>query len=99
LKKNEPVVERVFQDNFNSLVDISSLAQVQDDITLDVPLSEEFKNIIIDELADHLGPVAGIFVSELEEGIRLIDALNILSQEIGDMDVGIEFVNKVRERI
>ena len=29
----------------------------------------------------------------------VIDALNILSQEIGDMDAGIEFVNKVREVI
>lgn len=98
-KINEPVADQVTQDEFNSLVDISSLAQVQDDLTLDVPLSEEIKNIIIDELAEHMGPVAGIFVSELEDGIRVIDALNALSQEIGDMDAGIEFVNKVRERI
>jgi len=96
---NEPVAERVSQDEFNSLVDISSLAQVQDDITLEVPLTDKIKNIIVDELTEHLGPVAGIFVSELEDGIRVIDALNILSQEIGDMDAGIEFVNKVRERI
>lgn len=63
------------------------------------PTSEKIKSIIIDELAEHLDPVVGIFVSELEEDMGLIDALNILSREIGDMDAGIEFVNKVRERI
>jgi hypothetical protein len=96
---NEPVAGQVSEDEFKSLVDISSLAQVQDDKTLEIPLSAEIKNIIIEELTEHLGPVAGIFVSDLEDGIKLIEGLNILSREIGDMDAGIEFVNKVIARI
>jgi hypothetical protein len=40
-----------------------------------------------------------MFVADLQPGISLIDALDSLSRDIGDVDANIEFVNKVKERI
>jgi hypothetical protein len=82
-----------------SLADVSTLAQLDDDRTLQAPLTAELQGIIAEELAEYLGPVAEMFVTDLEPGISLIDALDSLSRDIGDADAGIEFINKVKERI
>jgi len=95
----EPSDEQVSPDEYNSLVDISSLAQLEDDKKLQAPLTVETQAIVAEELTEYLGPLAEMFVSDLQPGTRLIDALNSLSRDIGDVDASIEFVNKVKERI
>ncbi len=91
--------EQVSPGEFNSLVDISSLAQLEEDASLQKPLTPDMQEVIVAELAEYLGPLAEMFVSELKPGISVLDALNSLSQDIGDVDASIEFVNKVREKI
>ena len=97
--RDESSNEQVSPAEFDSLVDIASLAQLEDDKTLNAPLTAEMQVIIAEELTEYLGPLAEMFVTELEPGISLIDALNDLSRDIGDVDASIEFFNKVRERI
>jgi len=91
--------EQVSPAEFDSLVDISSLAQLEDDRTMQAPITAEMQTIIAEELTEYLGPLAEMFVADLQPGTRLIDALNGLSRDIGDVDASIEFVNKVKERI
>jgi hypothetical protein len=91
--------EQVSPVEYQSLVDISSLAQLEDDKTLQTPLTAELQTMIAEELTEYLGPLADMFVADLQPGISLIDALDSLSRDIGDVDASIEFVNKVKERI
>ncbi len=97
-KDTGPQDEQVTSDDYHSLVDVTSLTQLDDDEIMLAPLTTEMRIIIGEELTEHLGPVAEMFVSDLEPGISLKDALNRLSRDIGDVDAGIEFVNKVKER-
>jgi hypothetical protein len=91
--------EQVSAGEFNSLVDVSSLAQLEQDQSLQEPLTAEMQSVIAEELTEYLGPLAEIFVSDLKPGISIIDALNSLCHDIGDVDASLEFVNKVREKI
>lgn len=95
----EPSGDQVSPDEYNSLVDISSLAQLEDDKKLQAPLTVKTQAIVAEELTEYLGPLAEMFVSDLQPGISVLDALNSLSRDIGDVDASIEFVNKVKERI
>lgn len=95
----ESADDTVSAGDFNALVDVSSLAQLEDDPKLQGPLKPEMQAAIAEELTEYLGPLAEIFVNDLSPGISLIEALNSLAQEIGDVDSSIEFVNKVREKI
>ncbi len=97
IEETEP--QQVSEDEYKSLVDISTLTEIQEDPLLDAPVTAETKKIIVAELVEYLGPVASIFVADLDDDIRLIDALNILAREIGDMDAGIDFFNKVKEKL
>lgn len=96
---NEPSGGQVTAGEFKSLVDTTELTQLGGDAALQKPLTAEIQAVIAEELTEYLGPVADIFVSELPAGISIFDALNSLSQDIGDVDSSIEFVNKVREKI
>lgn len=55
--------------------------------------------MIAEELTEYLGPLADLFVSELQPGISLARALKNLATDIGDIDASIEFINKVKERL
>jgi hypothetical protein len=90
--------EQVTSDDYKSLVDITSLTQLDDDEIMQAPLTTEIKVMIGEELTEYLGPVAEMFVADLQPGISLKDALNSLCRDIGDVDASIEFVNKVKER-
>lgn len=96
---NEPADVQDIEAEYDSLVDISSLAQLQDDKKLEIGLSAQLKDIITEELTEYIGPLAGILVSDLAENTRVIDALNILAHEIEDVDAAIEFTQKVKSRI
>lgn len=85
---------------FKSMLDIAALTGIDEDTTrLDVELSGESRQLLAEELVEFLGPVAQMIVSDLEDGISIRDALNILSQEIGDMDSAIQFVEKIKLKI
>jgi len=98
-EQNEPADKPVSEDEFKSLVDISSLAQDAEDKSLEAPLTAAIKDVIIEELTESLGPVAEMFVSDLDKDITLLSALNMLAREIDDLDAGIEFINNVKARI
>ena len=91
--------DRVSAGDFNALVDISSLAQLEGDPRLQGPLTPDLQFLIAAELTEYLGPLAEIFVYDLPPGISLIEALNSLAQDIGDVDSSLQFVNAVREKI
>ncbi len=95
----EPPSLQVTETEYESLVDISSLAQLSGDERLEAPLTVETKIIIAEELTEQLGPLAGILVDELDDNTRLIDALNTLSRDIGNLDAAMQFLEKVKERI
>ncbi len=97
LEEAEP--QKVSEDEYRSLVDISTLTEIEGDPLMDAPMTAETRKLIIAELVEYLGPVASIFVSDLDDNIRLIDALDTLAREIGDMDAGIEFFNKVKAKL
>jgi hypothetical protein len=90
----ESTSEQVSAAEYNALVDISSLAQLEDDKTLQTPLTAEIQSIVAEELTEYLGPLAEMFVADLQPGISLLDALDSLSRDIGDIDASVEFVNK-----
>lgn len=84
----------------NTTAGVSPLTQLQNGSKLQAPMSTQAKEIIIEELKEKIvGPLAGVLVDGLEENIKVIDALNILAQEIGDTDIAMEFVEKVKARI
>lgn len=92
---NEPADGAVTQEE----VDTMSLANSHNEKEFEVAFTAELRDIVIEELTEYLGPVAGIFADDLRKGLTLAEVLNILSSEIGDTDAAIEFVNKVRARI
>jgi hypothetical protein len=96
--ENELQDEQVTSDEYKSLVDITSITQLDDDEMMQAPLTTEMQIIIGEELTEYLGPVAEMFVADLPPGISLMEALNSLCRDIGDVDASIEFVNKVKER-
>jgi hypothetical protein len=95
----DPPQEQVSSGEFNSLVDVSSLAQLEEDQSLQKPLTAEMQSVIAEELTEYLGPLAEVFVSDLDPGISILDALNSLCHDIDDVDASLEFVNKVREKL
>lgn len=98
-KDSSPEDPEISQAEYESLLDVSALAQLGDDKKLEAPMTEETRNILMEELAEHIGPLSGILVSELEDGIRITDALNRLAHEIDDVDEAIEFAEKVKARV
>lgn len=95
----ESAGDKVSAGDFNTLVDVSSLTQLEGDPRLKGPLTPAMQSVIAEELTEYLGPLAEIFVYDLPPGISVIEALNSLARDIGDVDSSIEFVDKVRERI
>lgn len=96
---NELAKTQDIESEYESLVDVSSLAQLQDDKRLEVLLSSQIRDIIIEELTEHIGPLAQILVSDLNEDIKVIDALNTLGHEIDDIDAAVAFAENVKARI
>lgn len=96
----EPATDDVSAIEFKSMLDIAALTSIDEDATrLDVELTGEHRQLLAEELVEFLGPVAQMIVSDLESEISIRDALNILSQEIGDMDSAIQFVEKIKLKI
>ncbi len=85
---------------YQSAIGITALVDDEDDDeSLDKPLTPEIRSILAQELIEYLGPVAPMFVSDLEQEISVGEALNVLAVEIGDMDAAIEFIDKVKPKV
>lgn len=79
--------------------DTTPLALVSGDTSLEAPMTDETKTILIEELTEQLGPLAGILVEDLDSNLRLIDALDSLAAEIDDAESTSLFIDNVKKRI
>ncbi|MCP4487660.1 MAG: hypothetical protein GY820_10145 [Gammaproteobacteria bacterium] len=84
---------------FESLLDAMSSGQLQDDDRFKEPITAGVREVLTEELAEQLGPLADILVSELPDGTILSEAINILSHGIDDLDLTMAFVESVKERV
>jgi hypothetical protein len=62
-------------------------------------LSDQVREVLVEELVEFVGPVSQMMVSGLEDDISLVDALKLLAGEIGDKDMARLFVEKVKQKI
>jgi hypothetical protein len=86
--------------DFKSVIDIASVAEVDDDSSLSrIVLDDGIRSMMARELVNFLGPLAEMVVSDLDDGLNLQDALNLIADEIGDMDSALEFVSIVKSSI
>ncbi len=89
--------ENVSVEEFNSAFDITELTDNKfAHGLLERELTPAIREVLATELVEHLGPLAQIIVSDLEDGISVREALNSLSQEIGDMDAAIKFIEELQ---
>ena len=96
-KFTDPVTDNVTTEEFISSLDITELTDSQfNENRLDLELTSANREILSAELVEYLGPVAQMIVSDLEDGISLRSALNVIAHEIGDMDTAIQFIEKVK---
>ena len=86
--------------DFKSVIDIASVASAEDDTQLSrIVLDDRIRSMMARELVNFLGPLAEMVVSDLDDGLILQDALNLIADEIGDMDSALEFVNLIKSNI
>ncbi|MCP4487152.1 MAG: hypothetical protein GY820_07525 [Gammaproteobacteria bacterium] len=79
--------------------DISLLNYFQNEPRFNAAITAELRGILAEELNEQMGPLAEVLVSELPEGVNLVDAINTLSQDIGDQDLSRAFIDAVKARI
>ncbi|MCP4187295.1 MAG: hypothetical protein GY763_06775 [Gammaproteobacteria bacterium] len=82
-----------------SLFDIPSMGLLQDDARFTAPVTAGIREVITEELTEHIGPLAEILVSELPEGISLIEAITTLSHDIGEIELTTAFIESIKARI
>ncbi|MCP3688351.1 MAG: hypothetical protein GY784_08050 [Gammaproteobacteria bacterium] len=80
------------------LPDALSMAQLQND-KFEEPLTAEIREILTEELAEQMGPMADVLVSELPSGINLSAAITTLSHDIDDLDLTLALVEALNVRI
>ncbi len=86
--------------DFKSVLDIASVAATEDDSRLSkMDLDERIRGLMSTELVNFLGPIADMVVSDLDDGLSVQDALNLIADEIGDMDSALEFVSRIKSSI
>ncbi|MCP3688318.1 MAG: hypothetical protein GY784_07885 [Gammaproteobacteria bacterium] len=72
---------------------------LQSTLAYTAPMAAELRNILAEELAEQIGPLAEVLVSEIPENMLLADAIGTLSRDIGDHDLAHAFSEGVKARI
>ena len=95
-----PKSERASEQNLDNVLVITELAlDSRASKSMEVSLSPILKDILTEELSEHLGPIAFMLVNELDDHTSLKNAVNLLAAEIGNTDAAIDFATAVHKRI
>ena len=95
-----PTTDDMMEAEFKSVLDIASVAVSEDESRFSkIELTDEIRKIMATELVDFLGPVSEMVVSDLDDGLSVQDALNQITEEIGDMDSALDFISKIKSSI
>ncbi|HHJ18774.1 MAG TPA: DUF4388 domain-containing protein [Gammaproteobacteria bacterium] len=95
-----PKAARASDHNLNNILVVTELAlDKKASKSMEIPLSPLLRDLLTDELSEHMGPIASMLIDELDENINLKDAVNQLAAEIGNVDAAIKFVTAIDNRL